>query len=110
MVYDSDAIHALAYIQFTVELQCTYVKHNKINKKNSLFKFQDGNHPDEQCLHAVEEARATHLAVDSQHHMHNARLTGNTRHVNISSGGPQRAQQPAMPAGPEPVRLYDNDN
>jgi hypothetical protein len=46
--------------------------------------------------------------VDSLHHVHNTGLTGDTRHVVPPSRGPQRTQQPAMPAGPEPVRLYDN--
>jgi hypothetical protein len=46
--------------------------------------------------------------VDSQYRVHNAGLTGDTRHVILTNEGPQRAQQPAIPAGPEPARLYDN--
>jgi hypothetical protein len=40
--------------------------------------------------------------------VHNAGLTGDTRHINPPSGRPQRAQQPVIPAGPEPGRSYDN--
>jgi hypothetical protein len=35
-------------------------------------------------------------------------LEGDTRHVNPPGRGPQRPQQPVIPAGPAPVRLYDN--
>jgi hypothetical protein len=56
----------------------------------------------------VDEARAACQAVESQHRVHNAGLTGDTRHVILPSEGPQRAHQPAPLAGPEPTRLYDN--
>jgi hypothetical protein len=70
--------------------------------------FQDGSYPDEQCLRAIDEARAVCRAVDSRHCVHNAGLTGDTRNVILPSKGPQRAHQPATSAGPEPTRLYDN--
>jgi hypothetical protein len=76
--------------------------------EEAIGQFQDGSDPDEQHLCAVDEAQAAHQAVDSRHHVHNVGLTGDTHHINPPSGGHQRVQQPAMLAGPEPVRLYDN--
>jgi hypothetical protein len=69
---------------------------------------QDGSHPDEERLRAVDEARAARRAVESRHHVQNAGLMGDTRHVILPREGPQRAQQPAPAAGPEIARLYDN--
>jgi hypothetical protein len=66
--------------------------------EEAVGQFQDGSHPDEECLRAV----------DSQHRVHNTGLTGDTSHIILPSEGPQRPQQPAIPAGPEPARLYDN--
>jgi hypothetical protein len=76
--------------------------------EEAVGQFQDGSHPDEQHLHAIYKAWAACWAVDSRHPVHNVGLTGDTCHINPSNGGPQRAQQPAMSAGPEPVRLYHN--
>jgi hypothetical protein len=76
--------------------------------EEAVGQHQDGSHPDEECLHAVDEARAARQAVESRHHMHNAGLTGDTRHVILPNEGPQRAHQPAPSAGPETTRLYDN--
>jgi hypothetical protein len=69
---------------------------------------QDGNHPDEERLHAVDKARAARWAVESRHLVQNAGLTGATRHIILPREGPQRAQQPAPATGPETARLYDN--
>jgi hypothetical protein len=69
---------------------------------------QDGSHPDEEQLRAVDEARAARRAVESQHRVQNAGLTGDTRHVILPREGPQRAQLPAQLAVPETARLYDN--
>jgi hypothetical protein len=76
--------------------------------EDAIGKFQDGTHPDEQRLCAIDKARAARQAVDSRHRVHNTGLTGDTCHVVLPSEGPQRAQQPAISAGPEPARLYDN--
>jgi hypothetical protein len=76
--------------------------------EEAIGQYQDGSHPDEICLRAVDEARAAHRAVDSRHRVHNGGLTGDTRHVILPNEGLQRAPQPAIPAGPEPARLYDN--
>jgi hypothetical protein len=76
--------------------------------EEAIGQFQDSSHPDEQRLRAVDKAQAVCWAVDSHHLVHNVGLIGNTRHVDPPSRGSQRAQQPAMLAGPEPVRLYDN--
>jgi hypothetical protein len=56
---------------------------------------QDGSHPDELRLLAVDEARAARRAVESRHCVQNAGLTGDTRHVILPSEEPQRAPQPA---------------
>jgi hypothetical protein len=69
---------------------------------------QDGSHPGEQHLRAVDEARAARWAVESRHRVHNTGLTGDTCHVILPSEGPQRAHQLAPFAGPEPARFYDN--
>jgi hypothetical protein len=76
--------------------------------EEAVGQHQDGNHLDEQCLRTVDEARAARRAIESRHRMHNAGLTGDTRHVILLSEGPQRTHQPAQSAGPEPARLYDN--
>jgi hypothetical protein len=69
---------------------------------------QDGSHPDEEHLRAVDEARAARQAVESQHCVHNAGLMGDTCHVILPNEGPERACQPAPSAGPETAGLYDN--
>jgi hypothetical protein len=69
---------------------------------------QDGSHPDEERLRAVDEAWAARRAVESRHRVQNAGITGDTRHVMLPREGPQRDQQPAPAAGPETARLYDN--
>jgi hypothetical protein len=38
----------------------------------AMGQFQDGSHPDEQRMRAVNKARAARRAVDSRHRMHNA--------------------------------------
>jgi hypothetical protein len=76
--------------------------------EEAMGQHQDGSHPDEECLHAVDEARAARWAVESRHRVHNVGLMGDTRHIILPSEGPQRAQQPAPLAGPETTRLYDN--
>jgi hypothetical protein len=45
--------------------------------EEAVGQFQDGSHPDEQRLRAVDKVRAAHLAVDSRHRVHNTGLTGN---------------------------------
>jgi hypothetical protein len=69
---------------------------------------QDGSHPDEECLRAMDEAWTACWAVESRHRVHNVGLMGDTRHIILPKEGPQRAQQPAPSAGPETARLYDN--
>jgi hypothetical protein len=76
--------------------------------EEAVGQHQDGSHPDEERLRAVDEAWPARQAVESRHHVQNAGLTGDTRHVILPSEGPQRAQQPAPAAGPETARLYDN--
>jgi hypothetical protein len=76
--------------------------------EEAVGQHQDGSHPDEERLCAVDEARAACWAVESRQHVHNAGLTGDTRHVILPNEGPQRAHQPAPLAGPETARLYDN--
>jgi hypothetical protein len=76
--------------------------------EEAVGQHQDGSHPDEECLCAMDEARAARRAVESRHRVHNAGLTGDTCHVILPNEGPQRAHQPAQLAGPEPARLYDN--
>jgi hypothetical protein len=63
--------------------------------------FQDGSHPDEQCLRAVDEAWAVCQGVDSLHHMHNIGLTGDTHMLSFQLKGPK---------GPiiQPPRLAQN--
>jgi hypothetical protein len=61
--------------------------------EEAVGQFQDGSHPDEQCLHAVNEARAAHRTVDSRHRMHNTGLMGNTRHVVLPREGPNGQPQ-----------------
>jgi hypothetical protein len=70
--------------------------------------FQDGSHPDEQCLCTVDEAWAVRRAVDSWHRVHNVGQTGDPCHVILPNEGTQRAHQPTALAGPEPARLYNN--
>jgi hypothetical protein len=49
--------------------------------EEAIGQYQDGSHPDELHLRAIDEARAARRAVDSRHHVHNVGLTGDTRHV-----------------------------
>jgi Zinc knuckle len=76
--------------------------------EEAVGQHQDGSHPNEERMRTVDEARAARRAVESRHRVHNAGLTGNTRHVILPNEGPQRACQPATSAGTEPTRLYDN--
>jgi hypothetical protein len=76
--------------------------------EEAVGQHQDGSHPDEERLCTVDKARAARRAVESRHHMQNAGLMGDTRHVILPREGPQGAQQPAPPAGTETARLYDN--
>jgi hypothetical protein len=76
--------------------------------EEALGQHQDGSHPDEQHLRAVDKARAARKAVESRHRVHNVGLMGDTHHFILPREGPQRAHQPVPLAGPEPARLYDN--
>jgi hypothetical protein len=56
--------------------------------EEAVGQHQDGNHPDEERLRAVDEARAARRAVESQHHVQKAGLMGDTHNVILPREGP----------------------
>jgi hypothetical protein len=55
--------------------------------EEAVGQYQDGSHPDEQRLRAVNKARTARRAVDSRYRVHNAGLTGDTHHVILPREG-----------------------